>query len=855
MRRLSFGGLFGRKAADAGRGGATDLIQPGSTGSGGGDAIGGGAAGTHTPAANEPLTVYVDGSWPFLHAGHFHEFQHIKEVLPNASLVVGVCGDDETGAFYMTPIQPHEQKVATLQYLKNVDRIIDAPWVVTPEWLDRHNIHTVVLTPQSNTLRRFSPEFNEATVKAIRQKLQADSRVIDLTRTGALVPSRSNSNSAFGQEGDPVTNETILRSINQSICSHIDKLMKEGHSSAELGISGLTAWQIQTIMDLTHPSPEMTALIDWAFPKIPNNITPSLSNAPVGIGIFPPDAPEIPTSTSTSAAAAAATSASAQQTDHPAPPPAPAPTHTETPAAAASTSPFGILTSMLGCARRGSRQHAKRIAANTNMIPLKPGNVVDEEEAVAERENELELVEESAEAGQAGKRKREPSRRYGTASTFHTDVGASVGALASLPANHVDVVMEDAAVGAAIGVGVGIAVGGSPADGAGGPDKSPIVAPAAGGERMARLSNEQRSQKKARTRDVGAGAADLPQPGEPSAPADDPSVINLTAEIPSSYDRAHHTTTAEQARLRLDYDDEAAPDVWGDLEQTGAAGIGFPEGEGEDQQQHQWGQPYQQTSNAAAAAAVAYQVKVTATLAGTAKEGGAPRPPTDVEGEESYPISPPDAMQTARGGGDQGAGGGGESGGGSVNGHGDEGASSGEMDHSGGDSVEEGTQQQDQQYGGEQEGYDDSPPPPSGSEAVRQAFGGFAIDPSAADHPAQLHPDPMPAAHAHATQQYPYQQHPYQQQDPYQYQQYQQQQQQYEEEGEQGDGEGEGGESMEEGSGEYSGNSGGEGEQSGEQSGEPSGQPSPPDGEGEGELQESVGEEEEEESGEPTPEE
>ena len=67
-------------------------------------------------------------------------------------LVVGVHSDDDCEGYKRRPVATLDercQSVAACRYVRQVIR--SAPLVLTPEFLQRHSIHTVVLSPEYDT--------------------------------------------------------------------------------------------------------------------------------------------------------------------------------------------------------------------------------------------------------------------------------------------------------------------------------------------------------------------------------------------------------------------------------------------------------------------------------------------------------------------------------------------------------------------------------------------------------------------------------------------------------------------------------------------------------------------------------
>ena len=96
------------------------------------------------PPRDRPVRVYSDGIFDLLHLGHMRQLEQAKKSFPHTVLVVGVPSDELTRRLKGMTVMNASERVATLRHCRWVDEVVeDAPWVITPEFLDQHHIDYV----------------------------------------------------------------------------------------------------------------------------------------------------------------------------------------------------------------------------------------------------------------------------------------------------------------------------------------------------------------------------------------------------------------------------------------------------------------------------------------------------------------------------------------------------------------------------------------------------------------------------------------------------------------------------------------------------------------------------------------
>lgn len=93
---------------------------------------------------NNPVRVYADGVFDMYHIGHARVLEQAKKLFPHTYLIVGVSGDQETIEKKGKIVNNEWERSEILKHCKWVDEVIlPCPWIVTVDFLRKHNIHYV----------------------------------------------------------------------------------------------------------------------------------------------------------------------------------------------------------------------------------------------------------------------------------------------------------------------------------------------------------------------------------------------------------------------------------------------------------------------------------------------------------------------------------------------------------------------------------------------------------------------------------------------------------------------------------------------------------------------------------------
>ncbi|KAG6557337.1 hypothetical protein Mapa_001265 [Marchantia paleacea] len=176
---------------------------------------------------DRPVRVYADGIYDLFHFGHARSLEQAKKLFPNTYLLVGCCSDALTHKYKGKTVMPEAERYESLRHCKWVDEVVeDAPWVITQEFLDKHNIDFVAhdALPYADT---------SGAGKDVYDFVKKAGRFRETKRT------------------DGVSTSDIIMRIVKDYNEYVMRNLARGYTRKDLGVSYVKEKQLRVNMGIT----------------------------------------------------------------------------------------------------------------------------------------------------------------------------------------------------------------------------------------------------------------------------------------------------------------------------------------------------------------------------------------------------------------------------------------------------------------------------------------------------------------------------------------------------------------------------------------------------------------------------
>ena len=118
--------------------------------------------------------IYTDMCADLFHYGHVNILKNAKQLVgEDGNLIVGIHSDKTIESYKRKPIMTMEERIAVVEACRYVDRVIlDAPLVITEDYIKNNNIDMVVHAHPENEDEKYQKMYEIPTKLGIFKRLE-----------------------------------------------------------------------------------------------------------------------------------------------------------------------------------------------------------------------------------------------------------------------------------------------------------------------------------------------------------------------------------------------------------------------------------------------------------------------------------------------------------------------------------------------------------------------------------------------------------------------------------------------------------------------------------------------------------